>query len=283
MAARILSQHRDDLAGSILFCFQPAEEGLGGAQAMVESGLLKEFAPDRAFGIHLWNPLPYGTVSCGPGTIMAAADRFCIDVQGRGGHGAKPHEGTDAIFVASHLVLALQGLVSRETNPFDSTVISVGKFHSGEAFNALADRARLEGTVRTLSTEAAERIPARITEVATRIANTFQASATVEYEPVVLPTVNVPEIASLVRTVASRIPNVQQVRNDERTMGGEDFSFFLRQVPGCFAFVGAGNPDTGEWTPHHSPNFQIDERALGIGASLMVDVARSTLSLKEKS
>ncbi len=250
---------------------------------MVQSGLLEEFAPDCAFGMHLWNPLPYGTVSCGPGTIMAAADRFCIDVQGRGGHGAKPHEGTDAIFVASHLVLALQGLVSRETNPFDSTVITVGKFHSGEAFNALADRARLEGTVRTLSAEAAEHIPQRIAEVAARIASTFEASATLEYESVVLPTVNVPEVASRVRSVASRIPNVKEVRDDERTMGGEDFSFFLRQVPGCFAFVGAGNPETGEWTPHHSPNFEIDERALGVGVSLMVDTARSTLQSESNS
>ncbi len=245
---------------------------------MIEAGILAEESPDRVFGIHLWNPLPRGIVSCRPGTAMAAADRFSIHIQGRGAHGAKPHEGTDAIVVASHVVLALQSLVSRETNPFDSTVVTIGRLEAGETFNALADRARLDGTVRTLSKEAADRIPARIEEIATGVATALGATVNFEYTPVVIPTVNDPAIASEVREVAGRLPQVESVRDDERTMGGEDFSFFLREVPGAFAFVGAGDPETGTWHPHHSPGFDIDEQALEVGVALVVDVARHYLA-----
>ena len=260
------------LAGAVKFAFQPAEEVSSGARAMIADGVLTAPRVDAAFGIHLWNELPVGTVAVMPGPMMASVDEFDITIHGRGGHAALPHQTVDSVLVAAHLVTALQSLVARRRNPFEEGVVSVTQLHAGHAFNVIPGRADLRGTVRTFGGAFFEDAPRLIEEAAHGVTAAFGARAEVRYRRLSGPLVNDERMATLVREVAGEIVGDDHVRTGVRTMGGEDMAYFLQQVPGCFAFVGSAPPD-GKASPHHSPTFDIDEESLVVGTELLSRLA----------
>jgi amidohydrolase len=260
------------LGGTVKLAFQPAEEVSHGAQAMIADGVLDAPKVDAAFGIHLWNDLPVGTVGVMPGPIMASVDEFEITILGRGGHAAAPHQTADPVLAAAHVVTALQSLVARRRNPLEEGVVSVTQLSAGHAYNVIPGRADLRGTVRTFGGRFWDDAPALIEETAQGIAGAFGARAEVRYRRLSGPLVNDARMAALLAEVAAQVVGKDSVKSGVRTMGGEDMSYFLQKVPGCFAFVGSG-PKTGNAAPHHSAGFDIDEDSLVIGAEVMSRVA----------
>ena len=263
---------RLSLPGAVKFAFQPAEEISNGAQAMIRDGVLDAPKVDAAFGIHLWNDLPVGTIGIMPGPVMASVDEFEITILGRGGHAAAPHQTIDPVLIAAHVVTGLQSLVSRRRNPFEEGVVSVTQVSAGHAFNVIPGRADLRGTVRTFGGKFFEEAQRLVEEAAQGIAGAFGASAEVRYRQLSGPMVNDEKMTALMKGVAEEIVGRERVIGGVRTMGGEDMSYFLRQVPGCFAFVGSAPPGK-QASPHHSPTFDIDEDALPIGADLLARTA----------
>jgi amidohydrolase len=256
------------LGGSVKFAFQPAEEASNGAQAMISAGVLDAPKVDAAFGIHLWNDLPVGTIGITPGPMMASVDQFEIEIHGRGGHAAAPHQTVDAVLVAAHLITALQSVVSRRRDPLEDAVVSVTEVHAGRAFNVIPARADLRGTVRTFGGDFFKDAPRLIEETTRGVAAAFGARVEVRYHRLSGPLVNDERLSGLMRDVATELVGAENVRHGVRTMGGEDMAYFLERVPGCFAFVGSA-PRSGTASPHHSPTFDIDEDSLVIGAELM--------------
>jgi amidohydrolase len=256
------------LAGTAKFVFQPAEEASNGALAMIADGVLDGPAVDAAFGIHLWNDLPVGTVGIMPGAVMASVDQFEIEIHGRGGHAAAPHQTIDSVLIAAHVVTGLQTLISRRRSPFEEGVVSVTEVHAGRAFNVIPARADLRGTVRTFGGRFWEQAPQLVEETAQGIATAFGARAEVRYRRLSAPLVNDEGMTTLMRGVATELLGAANVKHGVRTMGGEDMAYFLEKVPGCFAFVGSA-PKNGGASPHHSPTFDIDEESLVIGAELL--------------
>jgi len=266
-----------ELGGSLKLAFQPAEEVSNGAQAMIGDGVLDAPKVDAAFGIHLWNDLPVGTVGIMAGPVMASVDQFEIAILGRGGHAAAPHQTIDPVLIAAHVITALQSLVSRRRDPLSEAVVSVTEVHAGRAFNVIPDRADLRGTVRTFGGSFFEDAPRLVEETAQGVAAAFGARATVNYRRLSAPLINNEELSALMRDVAAKLLGSDSVRQGVRTMGGEDMAYFLEQVPGCFAFVGSAPPH-GRASPHHSPTFDIDEESLVIGAELLSHTAIQYLS-----
>ncbi|HJS44701.1 MAG TPA: M20 family metallopeptidase [Gemmatimonadales bacterium] len=260
------------LHGSVKFAFQPAEEASNGAQAMISDGVLDTPKVDAAFGIHLWNDLPVGTIGITPGPIMASVDQFEIEIYGWGGHAAAPHQTIDTVLVAAHVITALQSLVSRRRDPLEQAVVSVTEVHAGRAFNVIPQRADLRGTVRTFGGSFFTAAPRLIEETARGIAAAFGARVEVRYQRLSGPLVNDERLTDLMRQVAAELVGAANVRHGIRTMGGEDMAYFLERVPGCFAFVGSA-PRTGQASPHHSPTFDIDEDSLVVGAELLSRIA----------
>ncbi len=252
------------------FLFQPAEEGRGGAQACADDGVLEGVG--AAFGLHLWSPFPVGKIGINRGALMAAVDQFEIDVEGRGGHGAAPHETDDTILAAARIVEALQSVVSREISPLDSAVVTVGSIHGGTAFNIIPGSVRLTGTARSFTETTGRALPEKIRRIVGGVASACGVRAAVRYDRVNTATVNDAKMADLVIEAASRILGEENVETDTRTLGGEDMSVFLNRVPGCFFFVGCARDAT--LRPHHSPRFDMDERALAVGTVVMEAVIR---------
>jgi amidohydrolase len=269
--ARRRAAERDRLGGHLKFAFQPAEEGGNGAVAMIEDGVLERPKVTAAVGLHVWNNMPVGTVGIYSGALMAAVDEFEIVVQGRGGHGAMPQQTVDAIVAASHVVTSLQTVVSRSISPLDSAVVTVGKFIAGTAFNVIADVATLRGTVRTFSKETHEIIPGIVERVIRGACDAMGATYRLDYKRQTLPLINNADMCELVAECAAEVVGAENIIRDEsvRTMGGEDMSYFLERVPGCYFFLGTRNESRGLVHPHHSPRFDIDESALGLGVEIM--------------
>jgi amidohydrolase len=247
-----------------------AGEGQGGAQACAQDGVLEGVG--SAFGIHLWAPLPVGKIGVNRGALMAAVDEFEIDVEGRGGHGAAPHETNDTIVAAARIVEALQSIVAREISPLDAAVVTVGSIHGGTAFNIIPGSVRLTGTARSFTEATGRALPEKIRRIVAGTAAACGVEARVRYERLNAATVNDPEMADLVIATASRLLGAENVETDTRTLGGEDMSVFLEKVPGCFFFVGCARE--GPLRPHHSPRFDMDERALSVGTVVMEAVLR---------
>ena len=269
--AYYLSQHQNDFAGTVKIIFQPAEEGPGGAKPMIEAGVLTNPDVDAIIGLHLWNNLPLGTIGVRSGALMAAVERFSLKIQGKGGHGAMPHQTVDSIVVASQIVSALQTIVSRNVNPIDSAVVTVGEFHAGTARNVIADTASLAGTVRYFNPNLADFFHQRIEALVAGICASQGATYQLDYIKFYPPLVNDPLMTELVRSVATDLVETPLgVVPECQTMGGEDMSFFLQQVPGCYFFVGSANPDLALAYPHHHPRFDFDETALSTGVEMFV-------------
>ncbi|MCC5816224.1 MAG: amidohydrolase [Leptospira sp.] len=256
--------------GRALLVFQPAEEGGSGADRMIAEGILDRYKVDACIGLHVWNHIDIGKVGVVNGTMMASVDEFKITIQGISGHGAMPQHTVDPILVGSHIVTALQSLVSRNTDPLDSCVVTVGSFHAGNAFNVIPETAELIGTVRTFSKESYEKIPEKLQKLVTSIAEGFGAKAIINYKRIDKPTINDPAMADLVRSSVREILGEEHLTDENtRTMGGEDFSAFLMEVPGCYFFVGSRNESKGFIHPHHSSFFDFDEEAMKVGLAVM--------------
>lgn len=269
--AHYLSRHRDQFAGTVKILFQPAEEGPGGAKPMIDEGALKGPDVDAIIGLHLWNNLPLGTVGVRTGSMMAATEFFHCTIQGKGGHGAIPHQTVDSIVVAAQVINALQTIVSRNVDPLASAVVTVGKLQAGTALNVIADSAQMSGTVRYFDPLYGDFFPKRIDQVIGGICQSYGASYSLDYQALYPAVVNDPEITDLVRSVAlSVVETPAGVTPDCQTMGGEDMAFFLQEVPGCYFFLGSANKTRNLNYPHHHPRFDFDESALSVGVEIFV-------------
>ncbi len=266
--AKILTQHQADIAGTIKFMFQPAEEGLGGAFAMIADGVLQNPRPDVALAMHLWTPEEFGKVRVVEGPCMASSSVFTLTVQGHGGHGAAPHLAVDPILAAAQIVSALQSIVSRNINPQDSVVVSIGQFSAGTTFNVIPDRAILKGTVRSYDNDLHRTIYRRILEMAHNMAIAFRCEATMETIAIVAAVNNAPEPTAVVRLAAEQTMGAANIV-EHRTMASEDMGYILEEVPGCYFFIGARNQEKGFTFPHHHPRFDFDERAMVDGVAVM--------------
>jgi amidohydrolase len=266
------------LPGQVKFAFQPAEEGGNGAEAMIKDGALTNPGVDAAFGMHLWTYVPTGKICVTSGPCFASGDSFEITVKGTGGHAATPDQCIDPIVISGHIITALQTVISRRKDPLEEGVVTVTQMHAGDAFNIIPETATLSGTVRTFGGRIHETAPELMREVVEGIARAMGGSAELKYKRLVPATINDGEMAELMAATATEIVGAENVIRDERTMGGEDMSFFLSEVPGCYAFVGCGNEEKGTTHPHHSPYFNIDEEALPIAADLLSRTALRYLS-----
>lgn len=274
-AARILANNRDKLRGTVKFLFQPAEEngGKGGALPMIEDGVMKEPKVDFVFGLHISSTRKSGEIGFREGSFMAAPDTFKVKVVGRGGHGSAPHQTVDPIYVAAHVILALQGISSRMIDPVSPFVISVGAVHSGTKENIIPDFAVLEGTIRTLDEGTRKRAKRKVEAVAKGVSRSFGATAEVEFEKDAYPvTVNDPRATEMAVRVLKRMRGMKVARM-EPVLGGEDFSRFLQKAPGMFYFLGTGNPAKGCIYPNHSSRFKVDEDVLKLGAASLAMLA----------
>lgn len=259
--AQTLSQFRKDLKGNVVFLFQPAEElPPGGAKFMIEDNALD--GVDYVFGAHLASGIPLGKIAVGEGYKQAAVDKFDIVIEGKGGHGARPHNTVDSIVVGSEVVNSLQKIVSRRVNPLQSAVVTIGVFQAGNAFNVIADTARLEGTVRTFDKDVRELVKEEIYSIVEGITKGFHAGYKIDYLHGYPALYNHPEETELVRGLFSEVFSEDAVINLETSMGAEDFAYYLLERPGTFFSVGAQNESEHTHYPHHHPKFDFDERAL---------------------
>jgi amidohydrolase len=267
-AAHALSGRRDQLDGKVKFIFQPAEEGGGGGKVMVDEGVADGVS--SIFALHLWPGLPFGKIATKAGPIMAAADAFEMEVKATGSHGAMPHLGSDAISIAAQIVTALQTIVSREVDPVEPAVLTVGEIGAGTAFNVIPDKAHLGGTVRTLNADLREEMPRRMEELARGIAKGMRGDVDLDYTFSYPVTVNHEAVANLALDVAEDLFGGESVLElSSPSMGAEDFSYFLESLPGAFIWLGIGEDVSGL----HTPRFAFDETILPRGSALLSALA----------
>ena len=276
-AAELLSSRPDQFQGTVRVIFQPAEETAGGAERMISAGVMDSPPVGAALGLHLWSGQQVGRVGVRDGAIFASADEFTVEIRGRGGHGALPHQALDPIPIASLVVLAFQTLVSRESSPFSPTVLTVGTVSAGQAFNIIPETALLTGTVRAFTEADRSRLLRRIEEVAQGIATAFGASATMRLGPGCPPVICDPGISELVRRAVADTDGAELVEPEPLTVG-DDVGLFLDRVPGCYFLLGAGNESSGITAPHHHPEFDIDEGCLPLGAEVLARAALAYLA-----
>jgi amidohydrolase len=272
-AARVLASKRDELPGTVKILFQPAEEGLGGAEAMVAAGALENPRPDAIFGLHIWNETPLGVVQVRDGIAMVASDGFKLKIIGKGGHGAIPQAAIDPIAVGSEIVLALQTIISRNIDPILPGVVTIGSFRSGTAGNVIPPYAELSGTVRSVSEEERAEIHRRIEQLARGVAGAMRAEIELAWTWGTPATINDPAMAAIVRETARELVGPERVEDGPLKVVSEDMSEFLNIVPGCYYFVGSQNPDKGFVWGHHHPKFDIDEDAMAVGVSTLAGSA----------
>ena len=285
-AAKAMSLDRD-FAGSVVLIFQPAEEGGGGAKAMIEDGLFEQFPCDAVFAIHNWPGLKVGEFGMNPGAMMASSNEFEIMVRGKGAHAAMPHLGVDPVLIASHLILAFQSLVSRETKPIDATVLSVTQVHAGEATNVIPDHCVMKGTVRTFSLQALDTIEAGMRRICSQLPGAFTAQADFQFNRNYPPTINHRHEAMFAADVAADIVGETMVqRNVEPTMGAEDFAYMLLEKPGAYIFLGNGDASglhrsqghgLGPCTLHN-PSYDFNDDLIPIGATFWQLLAKRFLA-----
>ncbi len=274
-AAKILSEKRD-FEGAVHFIFQPAEEGGGGAKAMIEDGLFEKFPCDGVFAIHNKPGIPLGMIVSKPGPLLAAADRWDIRITGKGGHAAHPHTTLDPMVAGAAIVMSLQTIVSRNVDPIDSTVVTVGFFKAGSAYNVIPGEAHIGGTTRTTSPENRAMVKRRIEEICDGAAKMYGVKVVMEHKPGYPPTVNNPEQAKFAIEVAAGVCGENNVRGDTRpSMGAEDFSYMLEQVPGAMVWLGNGGGP--EAVSLHNSRYDFNDMAIPFGVSFFVNTVERFL------
>lgn len=274
-AAIILSELKDELNGNVKFIFQPSEESPpGGAKPMVQEGVLKNPKVSGIFGLHCDSAIPLGRIGIKEGPFMAQADSFDITITGVGGHGARPHDGIDAVVVAAQVIQALQTIVSRKIDPVQPVVVSVGKITGGTKRNIICDKVILEGTIRSLSREVAKRIPRLLKDMVSGITKGADASFELIYSPGYPVLINDPQATNFARSTITKMFGRQAIFEIKKPlMGAEDFAYYLEKVPGSFLRLGIRNPKKGAIYPWHHSKFTVDEDAIKIGSSVLAGVA----------
>ena len=268
-AAELLAKRKERFKGNVVFICQPAEElPPGGAQLMIKAGALEGVG--AIFGLHLWQGLPTGTVGIVKGPMMAQSDNFRITVKGGGGHGSMPQATVDPILTAAELVVNLQSIVSRNVDPLKPAVLSFGTIHGGTVYNIIPNEVKLSGTVRMFDPKIQTLMKKRLREIVEGTCAAFKAAADFEYEEGYPPLVNDPASVDFVLAVVEKALGEENIMAVDPVMGGEDFAYYLQEVPGAFFFLGAGD---GTKYPHHHPAFDIDEKALPPAAFLMTALA----------
>jgi len=277
VVARILAARRDAVAGTVRLLFQPAEElPPGGAPGMISEGVLDDV--DAALGLHLWNPLPVGSVGVRAGSIMAAHDRLDVALHGRGGHGGMPQDARDPVVGLAHAITGLQTVVARGVDPLDTAVVTVGEVAAGSAFNVIPDCARLAGSIRSLGAEVRARVHERVTEVVAGVAASQGLRAELAITEFCPSLDNDPRLAAIAERAAADVVGAANVVSGFRTTASEDFAFIARAVPSCFLFVGSARDDGAPVYPHHHPSFDIDERSLAVGVRVLSHAAGAIAS-----
>ena len=277
-AARYLAETKN-FRGTIVLIFQPAEEGFAGARAMMKDGLFEKFPVDSVYGVHNWPGAPSGEILVSPGPIMAAADTFLVTVTGQGGHGAMPHKAVDPVVASSLMISGLQSLVSRSADPKETLVISVTKINGGDAFNVIPDSVVFGGTVRYFDTDLGASNKKRMHQMLDGIASAHNVKVDFSYDEVYPPTVNHEEEADFAREVAIKVTGQESVEA-QHSMGSEDFSFYLQELPGAYAWIGNGL--IGESAHLHNPHYNFNDDILPVGASFFVRLAEAALPNVEK-
>jgi len=274
-AATVFNKIKNELTGTIKFLFQPAEEGPGGAKPMIEAGVMENPKVDYSIGCHVWPDIPEGTIGVRSGPFMAAMDRFDIKINGKGGHGAMPHLCVDALEVGTQVVNALQRIASRHTDPLEPTVVTVGRFHAGTAFNIIPGEAELSGTTRTFDLDIWNSWEERLEKVIRGVCESMGAEYEFKFSKGYPPTINDDAMSDLVRRCAAEVVGSDKVVEPGKTMGGEDMSFFLQQAKGCFFALGAGSEGRAGV---HNPQFTFNEDILPLGVETHCRYALELLS-----
>jgi len=268
--AKILSSSRDQINGTIKIIFQPAEEGLGGALATIEDGVLENPRPDYCLGLHIWNEKPLGWIGSNSGAMMAGADTFEIILNGKGGHGGLPHKTIDPIVSAAHIITSIQTIVSRNISPFDNAVVSFGSIKGGSTFNVIPDTVYLSGTIRSFDPQIRLEIIQKLENISKSVGEGMGCKVEFSVNEVTPAVINNSKVASDLQQVIHRVFPSFSFDMDCKTMGSEDFSLFLNQVPGCFYFVGSANPEKNMIYGHHHPKFDFDEEVLPIAVASLL-------------
>jgi hippurate hydrolase len=282
-AAQYLSNHRD-FKGTVIFIFQPAEEGGAGAREMIKDGLFEQFPCDAVFGLHNWPGLGEGHFGVTDGPMMASSNAFEITVTGRGGHAALPHNSADPVLAGAQVVLALQSIITRNKRPVDAAVLSVTQFHAGETSNVIPDSAFIGGTVRTFTIEVLDLIEQRLREITHSIAGAFDCHAEIQFSRSYPPLINHKNEVEFASGVMSELVGKQNVNTSiDPTMGAEDFAFMLLEKPGCYVFLGNGDGDHrsvghGMGPCHlHNPSYDFNDALIPVGVSYWVKLAQRYL------
>ena len=271
-AARTIALRRDEICGTIVLCFQPAEEGLGGAKLMVDEGVLERFGVERAYGLHLFSQLETGVLGFREGPFYASSDSIEIRIDGHGGHGAAPHLSVDPILVAAEFIASVQKVVSRQIDPIEPAVVTIGAIHAGTTHNVIPSYATMLGTVRAFDADVRAKMSERIERVLRGVCDASGASYTFDYQWRYPVTSNDAAQTQYARALAERTFGAERVITSEKHMGAEDFSFFAERVPACYFVLGSRGGDSTSF-PHHHGKFDIDEAALETGVRAMVALA----------
>ena len=271
--AKLLSAYKNELQGTIKFVFQPAEEGAGGAEKMVAAGVLANPSPDFSLAMHVWNQAPLGWYGLNPGPTMAGAEIFQVKIIGKGGHGAAPHNTIDPVVATAQIITGIQTILSRNVNPLDSAVVTVGTVRAGTAFNIIPQEASLSGTIRTFKPEVTELVNKRLLKIIQSTAEAMGCQAECEITRITYPVINDPELVEKISEVVKNIDPNAKVDSNFKTMGSEDFSFMMQDIPGCFMMVGSANADKGLVYDHHHPKFNFDEACLPTSVAILAQSA----------
>ncbi len=276
--ARLLHAQRENFAGTLKLVFQPAEEGMGGAETMVREGAMEGPAPVRTLGLHIWNGKPLGWVGIAAGPVMAGASSFKITISGKGGHGAIPHLSIDPVLAAAQIVSALQSIVSRNVDAQKAAVVTIASIHGGDAFNVIPPQVEMSGTIRFFDTEVGALVHRRFEEIIHSIAAAMQCQAKIEISEITPPVINdAATTESVLRAAKTVFPAETPDTSPYVTMGSEDFAFFQQKAPGTYFFVGSNNEARGLNFGHHHPKFDFDEEVLVRGSALMAASALEVL------
>lgn len=277
--ARLLLAHKNEIAGSVKLVFQPAEEGMGGAEKMMEDGVLDNPKVDVALALHVWNEMPVGWIGIASGPAMAGAEIFKIVVRGKGGHGAVPQLAVDPVLAAAQIVSSLQSIVARNVSPLQTAVVSVCTIHGGETFNVIPPTVELTGTIRTFEPQVRTKVLERFEQVVRQVAGGLGCEVHIDVQRLTPATINEAAVALNVQQSARRLlPQADITVGNYITMGSEDFAFILEKVPGCFFFIGSANEEKGLNAAHHHPKFDIDESCLPSAAALMASAVMDYLA-----
>ena len=281
--AKMLHAHRDEIAGSIKFCFQPSEEGtngeeVGGALMMMRDGVLESPKVDKTLSLHIWNDKPLGWIGIAKGPVMAGAEMFAITLSGKGGHGAAPHTTIDPVVAAAHIVTALQTIAGRNVAPLKATVVSVTSIHAGTAFNVIPQTAQISGTIRNFDPDVRKLVLERFEQIVRGIAASMQCEVEITLKQVTPTVINEDEITGRVLAAAQALlPQTEIDTSAYLTMGAEDMGYMQEKTGGCYFFVGSANAEKNLNYNHHHPKFDFDERALITASALMASAAADLL------